>query len=1120
MKSTWIFFLILLIGILSCQKDNTELPAPSGTLWKSSTIDKNEIGGQDVTVLTAYNETSLIQSNSFKTLVSDRGCQIVYAIDKFNQLRGLSYSTKENDEVRIQPINAESTAFSFFLLVQGLTRTEPQEVEILKNNLTQISEYCDFKEFVTKRLKYLDLQTIMADSLCLELFQQTISEYADRYMVRDSTQKFKISGYPECFTVSKDENNKLLLSNYGYRYVNVFRAYNDNGNISNVENVDRNMSGMVGFSWGSIFTYGDPSIITDNEYKPPTQSSKTDYWIIGPGRANSRENPPSIINRDYSYTLGLTIFKYVVLPTLDITFGVTSIANLETGKIKDIYDLIKAPKKVLDIMNAETDAQFAAASANYAMALFGALIGNAALVKSLGISSPAAVIVKILLTINTMFSIGNMFNFLNDVDLTSPYVNITIGTIPSPPVLRSPSNGSKNESAKTTFQWEANPIANASYMLQVSNEPDFPIQNLTYAGNIVNVTEKLLNPLEVPKTFYWRVSCTNHDQNETSDWSETWSFTTLNTLEAPALISPKDGYTQLNDRNPNLDWEDVSDALNYTVQVANNTGFSPFEEEEIVNNSQWPASGLDWNTTYYWRVRANNESVSSPWSEVRNFYLLNTPRSIVLSSPSDGSEDNTLTPVLDWEDETVATSYNVQLAQNPSFTPLVDEQVVSSSSWTTPVLNSNTKYYWRVSGFNEAGEGGSSEVWSFQTESNSTFPTASFVVTPESGSTTTNFYFDASGCSDAETPTSQLEVRWDWENDGNWDTNYSTTKTINHGYQEVGSFTIKLEVKDTEGLTGEFTRSISVSENNTNPIASFVVTPESGSTTTNFYFDASGCSDAETPTSQLEVRWDWENDGNWDADYSTNKQLYHRFLTKGTYSIRLEVKDQGDLLDDFVRTVSVTTGGGNDEGTFTDSRDNHEYDYITIGSQTWMAENLKYLPEVSPPELSSKSVAHYYVYDYNGSRIEEAMTSNNYNIYGVLYNMEAANGACPNGWHLPTDQEWKVLETYLGMTSNDADKKAEWRDSGSVGKKLKSANGWENNGNGDDSEGFGAFPAGCLDAFVKSFSLLGRRAYLWSSTPDGEEIGAWRRGFGSDRIGSLRSNENAKDGISVRCIKN
>ena len=92
-----------------------------------------------------------------------------------------------------------------------------------------------------------------------------------------------------------------------------------------------------------------------------------------------------------------------------------------------------------------------------------------------------------------------------------------------------------------------------------------------------------------------------------------------------------------------------------------------------------------------------------------------------------------------------------------------------------------------------------------------TAPTATFTVTPSCGSTSTGFGFDASGVTDAEDPAALLAVRWDFDGDGTWDTPYSTTKTITHQYTTEGSYSPKMEVKDTGGLTDVVTGAVTVS---------------------------------------------------------------------------------------------------------------------------------------------------------------------------------------------------------------------------------------------------------------------------------------------------------------------
>jgi uncharacterized protein (TIGR02145 family) len=204
------------------------------------------------------------------------------------------------------------------------------------------------------------------------------------------------------------------------------------------------------------------------------------------------------------------------------------------------------------------------------------------------------------------------------------------------------------------------------------------------------------------------------------------------------------------------------------------------------------------------------------------------------------------------------------------------------------------------------------------------------------------------------------------------------------------------------------------------------------------------------------------------------------------------------------------------DGTF--EYDGRSYVYKTFGAQTWMIENLAYLPSVSPSSGGSDSVAFYYVFGYEGSSVQEAKATDNYSKYGVLYNLDAAKTACPSGWHLPTDEEWKTLEKHLGMSSSDADA-TRWRNSGSVGKKLKSGSGWINNGQGDNSSGFTALPGGDrynLGGFMED---LGALAFFWSSSNHIYRR-VWSRCLDSTSDGVFRISDDRRPGFSVRCLKN
>jgi len=179
---------------------------------------------------------------------------------------------------------------------------------------------------------------------------------------------------------------------------------------------------------------------------------------------------------------------------------------------------------------------------------------------------------------------------------------------------------------------------------------------------------------------------------------------------------------------------------------------------------------------------------------------------------------------------------------------------------------------------------------------------------------------------------------------------------------------------------------------------------------------------------------------------------------------------------------SWSGGGAGAIGSITDSRDGQSYKTVSIGTQTWMAQNLNY------------ETANSYCYSDSPSNCTK---------YGRLYTWAAAKTACPTGWHLPAYEEFKTLFTAVG---------------GSTGTKLKSTSGWNSGGNsvsGTDNYSFSALPAGYRS---ESYHDEGRSAYFWSSSEyDRTYAYLMTLGFsgGSANLGVFYK----YDGFSVRCVK-
>jgi len=191
------------------------------------------------------------------------------------------------------------------------------------------------------------------------------------------------------------------------------------------------------------------------------------------------------------------------------------------------------------------------------------------------------------------------------------------------------------------------------------------------------------------------------------------------------------------------------------------------------------------------------------------------------------------------------------------------------------------------------------------------------------------------------------------------------------------------------------------------------------------------------------------------------------------------------------------------------------YSTVKIGDQIWMAENLAYLPEVSPPSAESSSIKHYYVYGYDGSNINEAKGFETYLEYGVLYNWEAAMVSCPDGWHIPTDFEWKTIEGLLGMNST-AQGQAGWRISGNVGEKLKSCTGWYEDGCGINECGLNLTPAGWQGNDI--FNEIGQSSVVWSASYI-DDYYAYYRWTKYDTDAIYKGGSYKRYATSVRCIK-
>ncbi len=223
---------------------------------------------------------------------------------------------------------------------------------------------------------------------------------------------------------------------------------------------------------------------------------------------------------------------------------------------------------------------------------------------------------------------------------------------------------------------------------------------------------------------------------------------------------------------------------------------------------------------------------------------------------------------------------------------------------------------------------------------------------------------------------------------------------------------------------------------------------------------------------------------------------------------------------------------------FTDKRDGHQYQWVKIGDQIWMAENLAYLPFFIQYRPGSDLDLRCFVYGYEGNEFSEAKASPNFKTYGVLYNWPAAmngenssskspsgvQGICPEGWHLPSDAEWVILEDYLIHVGYDMGNSS----GKNIVKSLALKEGWLESsrygaaGSTDHPQirnitGFSAKPGGFCDN-LGHFEQAGMTGCWWSATVYGGTE-AWCRHIYYNNSYINRFSNKRGNSFSVRCIK-
>jgi hypothetical protein len=273
------------------------------------------------------------------------------------------------------------------------------------------------------------------------------------------------------------------------------------------------------------------------------------------------------------------------------------------------------------------------------------------------------------------------------------------------PILLSPASGAVDQAGAMTLVVGKTSDA-AEYRWQVSTLPSFS------SFFINELTVDTTNPVDLVAgwKYYWRVRGENN--SGVSDFSNPDSFTVMSAPAVPGLVSPANNAQNVRRDTLSLTWRSVALASNYAIEVSRSSAGGLVVNTYTTVDTTLRLTSLLNQTTYYWRVRANNIGGSSLFSGAYSFVtIIGAPAAPALVSPAASAVDVPLSPVLTWTSVVNATKYHVQVATANTFdsASTVFNTIVYEDTVVTviPALDTDTPYFWRVSAMNLGGEG----VW-------------------------------------------------------------------------------------------------------------------------------------------------------------------------------------------------------------------------------------------------------------------------------------------------------------------------------------------------------------------------------------------------------------------------
>jgi hypothetical protein len=352
--------------------DNERPPVSTSEVHGS--IDKDEIGGEDISVFSVWDKPRAVTAEGkFSLAVSTEAAQLVLVRDGDGNVRGLSVSIPAPPGSAAEDLrfDAETTALAMLMATPGITVVDPADAADRLLVLRSLPHFSELVDFLATTLSVAPLAEVRRDPLVESAFAVCLDDWLtrDRDVKADGRAELAqgITGFGARIKDGSDPGCvRVELANLAWRYINVHRRELDGRgqeiDLTPIFDGGTSMNGGHPISLAVLFDgrYGQPTWEEDVlDLRPENCVAEVQYWISGLGWGSMGATLPApneseLVNQyDIEDAAILSLIKYVMLPYLSFAFGMAGILDVPDETIESIYKCVTASLNAQAIVGAE-----------------------------------------------------------------------------------------------------------------------------------------------------------------------------------------------------------------------------------------------------------------------------------------------------------------------------------------------------------------------------------------------------------------------------------------------------------------------------------------------------------------------------------------------------------------------------------------------------------------------------------------------------------------------------------------------------------------------------------------------------------------------------------------------